>query len=270
MDNYKIKVKDEASADEARDLFKKLGYHPDNSSYEPYVEWVAVFEDGSGSFYSHNMNLGECVEITIAQLRDLVVLKRNDSRDANVNQVGEIPCLYDLYLTADKELYFYHCGKGKWLLSNLNHDEDYYATLKPIEKSEPQDPALISGAEALRALADGKGVEYSHEEEPYGRWTTISNFEEYSLDYFLAKNTKFKFRIKPQTIKLELELPKPFEPKEGEKYYLINPFQEDGYDSYVFDVDNCDHIYTQFGAYRTETEVKQVVEQLRKIRGTNS
>lgn len=35
---------------------------------------------------------------------------------------------------------------------------------------------LISGKEALIALANGEEVEYSHEEEPYGRWTTISRF----------------------------------------------------------------------------------------------
>ncbi|WP_151818886.1 hypothetical protein [Acinetobacter nosocomialis] len=268
MDNYKIKVKDEAESKEAQELFFELGYRWNHNG-------KTYFKVSSGEILAYSRGvLFQCgddtgSEITLPQLRDLVVLKRNDSRDANVNQGGEIPCLYDLYLTADKELYFYHCGKGKWLLSNLNHDEDYYATLKPIEKSEPQDPALISGAEALRALADGKGVEYSHEEEPYGRWTTISNFEEYSLDYFLAKNTKFKFRIKPQTIKLELELPKPFEPKEGDTFYYLNDGEECGYVK-------CEHDWAfdpnelNFGAYRTEAEVKQVVEQLRKIRGTNS
>ncbi|HGF8500269.1 TPA: hypothetical protein ACJB9M_003298, partial [Acinetobacter baumannii] len=131
--------------------------------------------------------------------------------------------------------------------------------------------ALISGDVAL-ANVHKCIVQYLHDDEPYGRWTTITDnlWSQYHLGMFLDPDTKFKFRFKPQTIKVELELPKPFEPKDGEKYYLINPFQEDGYDSYVFDVDNCDHIYTQFGAYRTEEEIKQVVEQLRKIRGTNS
>lgn len=140
--------------------------------------------------------------------------------------------------------------------------------LKLVDK---KDPALISGADAL-ANVHKCIVQYLHDDEPYGRWTTITDhlWSQYHLGMFLDPDTKFKFRLKPQIIKVELELPKPFEPKEGEEYYLINPFQEDGYDSYVFDADNCDHIYTQFGAYRTEDDVKKAVEQLRKIRGTNS
>ena len=67
-------------------------------------------------------------------MKDLVVLKRNDRKDANVIQDGDIPCLYDLYLTDNKELYFYHCGKEKWILSNLNGDQDYYNILKPIKE----------------------------------------------------------------------------------------------------------------------------------------
>lgn len=126
-----------------------------------------------------------------------------------------------------------------------------------------KDSNLISGADAKLAWVNGKDVEYQNKVDLEGIWFDLT--ESNILGIFT--NDRFIFRLKPQTIKLELELHKPFEPKDGEKYYLINPFQEDGYDSYVFDVDNCDHIYTQFGAYRTEEEIKQVVEQLRKIKG---
>ncbi|MEW0951648.1 hypothetical protein [Acinetobacter baumannii] len=271
MDNYKIKVNDEAESKEAQELFFELGY-----------SWLCCgkYYNRIGNYtfitaYPDEMLLrmgwgGDAdKEITLPQLRDLVVLKRNDSRDANVNQGGEIPCLYDLYLTADKELYFYHCGKGKWLLSNLNHDEDYYATLKPIEKSHTQDPGLISGDVAL-ANVHKCIVQYLHDDEPYGRWTTITDhfWSQYHLGMFLDPDTKFKFRFKPQTIKLELELPKPFEPKEDGYVYIIDDGKTDGYRRYSYEV-HGDKGNTFIGIWRTEEEIKQVVEQLRKIRGTN-
>ncbi|MGQ1510754.1 hypothetical protein ACT4YA_15455 [Acinetobacter baumannii] len=261
MDNYKIKVKDEASADEARDLFKKLGYHPDNSSYEPYVEWVAVFEDGSGSFYSHNMNLNECVEITIAQLRDLVVLKRNDVKDAtHEDQYG------DKWLYLDERHYVYL--NDQWDLPIGEFLERY--ELKPILPVKKQDPALISGDVAL-ANVHKCIVQYLHDDEPYGRWTTITDhlWSQYHLGMFLDPDTKFKFRFKPQTIKLELELPKPFEPEEDCHVYILDDGKTDGYRRYSYEV-HGDKGNTFIGIWRTEEEIKQVVEQLRKIRGTNS
>ncbi|OUD57293.1 hypothetical protein BTR16_16460, partial [Acinetobacter baumannii] len=88
----------------------------------------------------------------------------------------------------------------------------------------------------------------------------------YNLDIF--DNVRVDFRLKPQTIKVELELPKPFEPKDGETYWHIYPSAEKGY-HFVRSFED-DDVWCQFGAWRTEAEVKQVVEQLRKIRGTNS
>ncbi|HGY3246946.1 TPA: hypothetical protein ACNVU8_003325 [Acinetobacter baumannii] len=282
MEKYKIKITNDVEAKECSALMKELGYKEENkfSRFTSRDNFGIACSDGSFGYGPEGMTDEDDQELTFPQLRDLVVLKRNDSRDANVNQGGEIPCLYDLYLTADKELYFYHCGKGKWLLSNLNHDEDYYATLKPVEKPEPQDPALISGAEALRALADGKDVQVSTE-------FTISSWHDdtatYSAEEILAEETaetddynsmKLFFRLKPQTIKVELELPKPFEPKNGEDFYYLDCTSDNfgGWAKTSWRNIESDAFKnnTAFGAWRTEEEIKQVVEQLRKIRGTNS
>ncbi|MDC4146521.1 hypothetical protein [Acinetobacter baumannii] len=258
MNNYKIKVKDEASADEARDLFKKLGYHPDNSSYEPYVGWIAVFEDGSGSFYSHNMNLGECVEITIAQLRDLVVLKRNDINDANcIDKKREA-----WYLASDGTYYAWQYRKLCWDTESDACVEAH--DIKPITK--PQDPALISGADVPALIKKGESVQFRSvfNVQGGGEWQDLNlerDEEEFSLGDLI--NTRFEWRLKPQTIKLELELPKPFEPKDGEKYWIISDDYENGYTSSTYP-------RVTIGAWKTEEEIKQVVEQLRKIRGTNS
>ncbi|WP_046023889.1 hypothetical protein [Acinetobacter baumannii] len=270
MDNYKII---NTHTNEIIKALNDLGYVWTPKKFDEQdcllkAHWILAKETGEIAYSSgtHIDSPLVFTELTLPQLRDIVVLKRNDSRDANVNQGGEIPCLYDLYLTADKELYFYHCGKGKWLLSNLNHDEDYYATLKPIEKSHTQDPDLISGDVALANVHKGI-VQYLHDDEPYGRWTTITDhlWSQYHLGMFLDPDTKFKFRFKPQTIKLELELPKPFEPKVGEEVFYINDTNKTGY---CVDEHQAHYNYN-FGVWRTEAEVKQVVEQLRKIRGAS-
>ncbi|HAV5331766.1 TPA: hypothetical protein JI076_10470 [Acinetobacter baumannii] len=258
MDNYKIKVKDEASADEARDLFKKIGYQPDNSSYEPYVGWVAVFEDGSGSFYRHNMNLDECVEITIAQLRDLVVLKRNDVKDATHRDKQQ----NSIYLTSDKVIYYW---QGEWCKSAINKSNDYENyianSLTPI--AQPQDPALISGAEAKLAWANGVDIQIKNVN--CVNWYDLDE-SKYNLDIF--DNVRVDFRLKPQTIKLELELPKPFEPEEDCHVYILDDGKTDGYRRYSYEV-HGDKGNTFIGIWRTEDEIKQVVEQLRKIRGAS-
>ncbi|WP_236493145.1 hypothetical protein, partial [Escherichia coli] len=101
-------------------------------------------------------NLDECVEITIAQLRDLVVLKRNDVSDANYISKSVLDGFY--FKSCDGIFYFMF--EGKWVRSTTNTDEG----LEPITKGLD----LISGAEALRALADGKDVEgFSEENEEW-------------------------------------------------------------------------------------------------------
>ncbi|MFH4325009.1 hypothetical protein WAJ71_20935, partial [Acinetobacter baumannii] len=82
--------------------------------------------------------------------------------------------------------------------------------------------------------------------------------------YFLTDS--FRFRLKPQTIKLELELPKPFEPEEDCHVYILDDGKTDGYRRYSYEV-HGDKGNTFIGIWRTEEEIKQVVEQLRKIRG---
>ncbi|WP_290008000.1 hypothetical protein [Acinetobacter pittii] len=138
-----------------------------------------------------------------------------------------------------------------------------------------KDPALISGADALRALADGEEVEASTECSPT-IWEDAAN---YSANEFLAEETaetedycsmKLFFRLKPQTIKLDLELPKPFEPKDGEVYYYLKPSNAWGFGCGEWGDDSMQNEYIQYGAWPTKEDVLKVVEQLRKIRGTNS
>ena len=119
---------------------------------------------------------------------------------------------------------------------------------------------LISGREALIALANGDEVEWTH--FSVGEWHKVPQ-KTAKLQYFLDDDLGWKFRLKPRTITLNgIEVPAPFEPKVGEDYWHINPRYEKGY-HFNDELDS----FCQFGAWRTEEEIKQVVAALRQVFG---
>lgn len=119
-----------------------------------------------------------------------------------------------------------------------------------------KDNDLISGAEAKLAWANGESLQIN----------TGAGFEDLTGNYYLAifDRQPIKFRLKPKTIKLELELPKPFEPKVGQEVWFIDDNSKCGYSR---SAEYGSDIHSYFGWWRTEEEIKQVVEQLRKIKG---
>ena len=260
MDNYKIKVKDEAESKEAQELFFELGYEWRDSKRDiTNLDVVFIYaKDGvlTAGFNDHNFAEAGHKELTLPQLRDLVVLKRNDVKDATHRDKRD----ETIYLTSDMVIYYW---QGEWCKSAINKSNDhenYIAnSLTPI--AQPQDPALISGADVLRALADGKEVEFKHDTQG---WVPCLG-----LNIERVLGGWHQMRLKPQTIKLELELPKPFEPEEDCHVYILDDGKTDGYRRYSYEV-HVDNGNTFIGIWRTEDEIKQVVEQLRKIRGTNS
>lgn len=267
MDNYKIKVNDEAVFAEVVALCEQISgksFPYPNISCDPDL-WIFIGPEGAFGWsldLDHSWSGLDLKELTLPQLRDLVVLKRNDVKDANcIDKKREA-----WYLASDGTYYAWQYRKLCWDTESDACVEAH--DIKPINK--PQDPALISGDVAL-ANVHKCIVQYLHDDEPYGRWTTITDhlWSQYHLGMFLDPDTKFKFRFKPQTIKLELELPKPFEPEEDCHVYILDDGKTDGYRRYSYEV-HGDKGNTFIGIWRTEEEIKQVVEQLRKIRGTNS
>lgn len=108
---------------------------------------------------------------------------------------------------------------------------------------------MISGKEALIALANGEEIEYQAMDK---------NF--YPLQDFLDSA---KIRIKPRTITLNgIEVPAPFEPKHGDDIWFLNPDYGCGYADGDYDPAEA---VSQFGVWRTEEEIKQVVEALRNV-----
>ena len=137
--------------------------------------------------------------------------------------------------------------------SNVNYREITQAELRDLVAAhrKPTEQGLISGADAKLAWAKGEDVQYFCDE-----WTEITK------EHDLAVFDRFdKYRIKPTTIKLELEIPAHFEPKDGEKAYRLAPTIPCGYTEFYFEEDEYEH---QFGAWRTEEEIKQVVAALRE------
>lgn len=129
---------------------------------------------------------------------------------------------------------------------------------------------LISGKEALIALANGEEVEYWCENDPsiQKRWTPIKSLSEYKLSYFLENKPRFEFRLKPRTITINgIEVPAPFEPKVGETYWCFSTQTVLGYGHNVYESEHADRRFINMGAWRTEDEVEQVVAALRQIFG---
>lgn len=117
---------------------------------------------------------------------------------------------------------------------------------------------LISGKEALIALANGEEVENWNG----NIWWDVEGT--WQLDVFLK--TDRKFRLKPRTITINgIKVPAPFEPKEGDKYWIICTNEDRGYGFNFYQDVESDCYYMQFGAWRTEEEIKQVVAALRQV-----
>ena len=120
---------------------------------------------------------------------------------------------------------------------------------------------LISGKEAWIKAVNGESVQYNLGMQ----WEDLTGRE---LNYwqgerFLNKDLNYKFRLKPRTIKLNgIDLPAPFEPKEGEECCFLSDESVDGYHTISYNSDRYNGMI--FGLYRV-SEIKQVVAALRSI-----
>lgn len=121
---------------------------------------------------------------------------------------------------------------------------------------------LISGKEAKLAWANSEDIELcykQHKEE--NTWFLLLSTDPLST----FDRDDFLFRLKPRTITINgIEVPAPSEPKKGDEYWSIGR-GEYGYYSSHFCGDAEDEYRRHIGSWRTEEEVKQVVEALRSI-----
>lgn len=121
---------------------------------------------------------------------------------------------------------------------------------------------LISGKDALIALANGEEVQSRLKLDD--TWNSCIKF--WTVNEILSYTGVF--RIKPRTTTINgIEVPATFNPKEGEVFYYINDYSEDGYDWANY----CDNLFNNtvwIGKWRSEDEVKQVMAALRSVFNT--
>ena len=121
---------------------------------------------------------------------------------------------------------------------------------------------LISREEAKLAWANGKKLQIANTivgEDFYDMDDSNTTLNIFDLDFY-------QFRLKPRTIIINgIEVPAPFEPKEGDKYYHISIQTSLGYGWDEWEDSDYDARASIFGAWQTEEEIKQVVSALRSI-----
>ncbi|WP_335951743.1 hypothetical protein [Acinetobacter beijerinckii] len=258
MENYKIKVNDLEDSEKLKvlDDLVLIGYQKHAKDWVPreiqncghflayappyHIEWDRVEAWGRHE---------DIPELTLPQLRDLVVLHRNDVKDAThtYHPSGTAEILKG-YLTSDD--WFYLFTGDKWQ-KHISTQHEAANKFKPT-----QEQALISGREALERIAEGV-VQYKCSKDPVAdRWTTITDhfWNQYHLGLFLNEDTTWSFRLKPRTITLSLEIPSPFEPKDGEEAWCLDGSALNGYRKVIFD-----DFDLGVGFWHTEEEIKQVV-----------
>lgn len=125
---------------------------------------------------------------------------------------------------------------------------------------------MISGKEALMALASGQEVQGNIGSE----WVDITVDQKLSIKSFITEANDYgcavKFRLKPRTVNLNgIEVPAPFEPKKSEAYWCFSTQTVIGYGHNVYESEHADRRFMSMGVWRTEEEIKQVVEALRQI-----
>lgn len=117
---------------------------------------------------------------------------------------------------------------------------------------------LISGKEALIALANGEEVEFK---DGADKWENIKYHMNLDLSMFLTSPEWMHFRLKPKPIILNgIEVPKPFEPKYGESAWVVDSATPLGYRKIFHHGEGG-----RFMCWRTEDEIKQVIAALRTI-----
>lgn len=253
FNKYIIEAKNETENNLIHSLFIQLGYKLDPTLSEfDRTPFVVACADGSLGNVINSIDI-EYQGITLSQLQDLVVLHRNDISDATHYQTEYPDSRF--YLSSCRHVYMF--DNGDWISSGIYPKE---LTLLNDKKEETMNIEYIhgetvDGKTAFNAWYDGETVLVKYY---MNDWKEFDPQDGYSIEVFKSKN--HQFMIKPKTIMIgDVKVPAPFQPKDGEKYWHISTDEAKGY-WWNNELDQ----YAQFGAWRTEEEIKQVVEALRK------
>lgn len=186
MGNYKVRVNSEAESREAQELFFKLGCMWQNGKREYLNYDIGIFyilSRGNGEmsycdvaevdFNSKNNNYSFFKTITLPELRDLVVLKRNDVNDATHENIVTGSKVLQLsnknYYWQDAKWNEYPCGADIKPLNTRHHEQqslnDQYAEIEQVRQDAVNHPnhykqGNIECIDALESATIGKsGIE---------------------------------------------------------------------------------------------------------------
>ena len=217
MNNYKIKVNDEAESKEAQELFFELGYKKGACPLGGYPAVIVAVEKtiwhkgpvSTRAIDNEHSAHKDYRELTLPQLRDMVAQIKNEQ-----GLISGADALND-YSNAQVS-YDFGNGEYKWF---------------PLDQCEFSIPQILKG----------------HNDA----------YDSFAL-------AKLVFRLKPRTITLNVEIPAPFEPKDGEEFFILAPLSVTGYTKVQgITTQVLLDEYVKLGAWRTEEEIKQVVAALR-------
>ena len=178
MQNYKIKVANEVESKEAQELFFELGYSWKGKKKISTSSMKCIFATTAGRLFRLDQVVWfdeqKGVEITLPQLRDLVVLHRNDVSDATHKSdfVG-----HKFFVASNGKAYEFN--ENKWQPKMCK------AFLEPITQEEQ-----MTWQDALRAVADGKEVEFRGYT---GEWEEVIHLALHNV-----VGSDFIFRLTPQ------------------------------------------------------------------------
>jgi len=135
MENLKVRVKNEAESKEAQGYFEELGAvccsGLERSKNVNFLFMNSGFV--TACKLQENFDKSKCKEITLPELRDMVVLKRNSIDDANAFRHDNG---VKYYITSDNK-YYYFSNIPTFQWTESCNDIDYLEKhVKPIEKKE--------------------------------------------------------------------------------------------------------------------------------------
>lgn len=148
VENLKVKVNSEAESKEVQDFLKLNGYTRPYNNFNLHNGFVCINGDKEilcVCLSQAGAELNDYKEITIPQLKDLVILKRNDVNDAtHTDQDG-----WKWYIGADS--YVWQAGNSQqlkqWDQSSLD-----MVDLEPINKEISETEYLMQGKNAERLM----------------------------------------------------------------------------------------------------------------------
>ncbi|KQF75507.1 hypothetical protein APC19_17300 [Acinetobacter pittii] len=282
MNQYHIKVNKNNCA-EILNKLGAIGYSVQFPKIDCEEFSIFTYEDGGIKFVDNqyvidraNWAVEGIVDLSESELNDHVILHRNNVHDATHCDNQE----KFIYLTSDQIIYYWD---GEWINSAINKSNDYEnyltksLTLIPTDQEITSEyktfkveglEGLVDGKAALTAALAGETVQISVEPWEEKKWDTFNPLEDdVSTKVFFSGMSegvqKVFFRIKPKTILINgVEVPAPFKPNQDESFYVIDHDSKCGY---IKVSRLCHDTWAQFGVWRTEEEIKQVVAALRKV-----